>query len=76
MTSITQYCCQGCRGLFTARKADRKRGWARYCSKSCKAIKQEQRTGQYSKHKELIESNHYDHADEFAGGWDEHKDWL
>lgn len=31
---------------FVARVADRKRGWGKFCSKSCKAIKQEARTGQ------------------------------
>lgn len=30
---------------FTARVADRKRGWAKYCSKSCKAIVQTQNRG-------------------------------
>lgn len=37
--------CKTCRNPFMARKADRDRGWARFCSKSCKAIKQTQRTG-------------------------------
>lgn len=37
--------CKTCSGPFTARLADRKRGWARYCSKSCKAITQTQETG-------------------------------
>jgi len=32
--------CLCCRDVFTARIADRKRGWAKYCSKSCKAQKQ------------------------------------
>jgi len=41
-----QYKCH-CGKVFTARIADRKRGWARFCSKSCKATKQEQRTGQH-----------------------------
>lgn len=44
------YKCGRCGNPFTARLADRKRGWARFCSKSCKAIKQEQRTGQYTAH--------------------------
>lgn len=35
-----------CGEMFIARVADRKRGWGKFCSKSCKAIKQEQRTGQ------------------------------
>lgn len=37
-----------CRRTFTARVADRRRGWARHCSKSCKAVVQEKRTGQYA----------------------------
>lgn len=45
--TTSQYKCQCCKELFTARIADRARGWARFCSKSCKAKKQEQRTGQY-----------------------------
>lgn len=47
MTSTGQYQCQACGGTFTARTADRARGWARFCSKSCKARKQEARTGQH-----------------------------
>lgn len=41
--------CQwsGCRQAFEARPADVRRGWARFCSKSCKANHQEARTGQY-----------------------------
>lgn len=39
------YQCKSCGGPFRARVADRKRGWARFCSKSCKAIRQTQRTG-------------------------------
>jgi hypothetical protein len=37
--------CQRCKQSFAARVADRKRGWGRFCSKSCKAIRQTQRTG-------------------------------
>jgi hypothetical protein len=47
MAATETYKCKNCGSLFTARVADRKRGWAKYCSKSCKAIKQEKRTGQY-----------------------------
>lgn len=39
--------CKNCGAAFTARTADRARGWARFCSKSCKAKKQEKCTGQY-----------------------------
>lgn len=41
------YECKRCKQPFVARVADRARGWARYCSKSCKAVAQEARTGQY-----------------------------
>jgi len=30
-----------CKTIFEARVADRKRGWGRYCSKSCKTVQQE-----------------------------------
>lgn len=51
MASTATYKCANCGDPFIARKADRARGWARYCSKSCKASKQEKRTGQF---RELI----------------------
>lgn len=41
------YKCQCCKSDFTARVADRNRGWARFCSKHCKAVKQTQKTGRY-----------------------------
>ena len=34
-----------CNIVFTAKKADRKRGWGKFCSKSCKASKQYEKTG-------------------------------
>jgi hypothetical protein len=39
---IAQYNCRTCYNLFTARTADRKRGWAQYCSKACKQVTQEE----------------------------------
>ena len=39
-----------CRQKFQARVADRKRGWGKFCSKSCKAAEQENRTHQHSNH--------------------------
>lgn len=39
---------RSCRKQFQARAADVKRGWGRFCCKSCKAIAQEARTGQYA----------------------------
>ena len=43
------YICKNksCKKPFVARVADRNRGWALYCSKTCKAVVQEKRTGQY-----------------------------
>lgn len=49
MPSMTECKCKekSCGKTFMARTADVKRGWALFCSKRCKAIKQEKRTGQY-----------------------------
>jgi hypothetical protein len=52
MASRETYKCKSCGEDFTARTADRKRGWARFCSKSCKASAQEKRTGQYRRYVE------------------------
>lgn len=45
--SMVKRNCKQCGDPFMARSADVKRGWAKFCSKSCKAKKQETRTGQY-----------------------------
>lgn len=47
---MVERACKCCRVKFWARAADVKRGWGLYCSKSCKAIRQEARTGQYQAH--------------------------
>lgn len=59
MAATDTYKCQQCKQPFTARTADRKRGWARFCSKSCKAVKQEKRTGQYVAHQRREQSREY-----------------
>ena len=59
MTSNATYKCLCCKQDFVARIADRKRGWARFCSKSCKAVRQEQRTGQYAAYKDRQENGGY-----------------
>lgn len=41
--SSVQVNCQRCKTPFMARVADRNRGWGKFCSKSCKAIRQTQR---------------------------------
>lgn len=72
--TTSEYSCKSCKKLFTARTADRARGWALYCSKSCKAIKQEARTGQY---RESLNERMNDEAlYTVQSGWDEHKDFI
>ena len=46
MAAMVECKCKTCRNPFMARVADRRRGWGMFCSKSCKAVKQERRTGQ------------------------------
>ena len=64
--SKATYMCMACGLPFLARTADRARGWARFCSKSCKAVRQEQRTGQHAAYKNR--KNHDYENDEFEGG--------
>lgn len=45
---IEVICACGCGEKFMAREADRKRGWGKYFSKSCKAKAQEKKTHQYA----------------------------
>jgi len=56
--------CNWCKKPFQARAADVKRGWAKFCSKSCKAMRQEKRTGQY---RALPEGEGYDRDMDSAG---------
>lgn len=60
MAKMVQVKCERCKTPFFAREADRKRGWGKYCSKSCKAIKQTQRTGYYG-------PNEYSYENEVIG---------
>ncbi|QZI68703.1 hypothetical protein K5F93_20175 [Pseudomonas protegens] len=41
MSATVEVSCEWCAAKFTARTADRKRGWGKFCSKPCKASKQE-----------------------------------
>jgi len=62
--------CAWCRDPFQAREADVKRGWGLFCSKSCKAKKQEKRTGQNAAYIEgFAARNDYDDDQ----SWDAHK---
>ncbi len=77
MASTARYQCKWCGDQFTARTADRKRGWARFCSKTCKAKEQEKRTHQNANHNEWQKSR--DHDDCMAwieAGWDGHKNTI
>ena len=49
MASMTSVTCHNnqCKKVFQTRTADVKRGWGKFCCKSCKAQEQEDRTGQY-----------------------------
>jgi endogenous inhibitor of DNA gyrase (YacG/DUF329 family) len=40
MATTKEVNCQRCGELFVARVADINRGWGKFCSKRCKAIKQ------------------------------------
>ncbi len=62
--------CQCCGKPMMVREADVKRGWGKFCSKSCKASKQEQRTGQY---RQMLNSDfgNFDNTGHQDHGWDE-----
>ncbi len=81
--------CECCKTPITVRSADVKRGWGRFCSKSCKAKKQEARTGQYASllqagmvpgyRSSMSEFDRHDRdhmqaMDDMETGWDAHKD--
>lgn len=77
MASTATYNCLCCRQPFTARTADRKCGWARYCSKSCKAIKQVQKGGKYLNYQRSQSDDWHTYAmDAMEEGWDGHKVWT
>jgi hypothetical protein len=48
------YNCACCGRRFQARKVDRARGWAVYCSKSCKALAQVRRQAQAARQSKSI----------------------
>ena len=64
--------CKQCRDPFEARVADRKRGWAKFCSKRCKAIHQERRTGQYARYRQTVDGHHHGL---FTGHGDPEQNW-
>ena len=56
-----------CGKAFQARQADVKRGWAKFCSKSCKAKEQTRRTGVYGPIKENTMEDKRDGTFQFIG---------
>lgn len=63
--------------MFTARVADRARGWAKSCSKSCAATKREKRTGAFAAYKQREARGwHEEGLDATEEGWDGHKVWT
>lgn len=58
--------CACCKETFIVRVADRKRGWGKFCSKSCKAIKQIHTHG---------DTRLSGRIDDFDPSWDAHKSY-
>lgn len=54
--------CKNCTTVFTARVADRKRGWGKYCSKSCKAQKCVNGKRAYGNYHNRKQNDNYDGA--------------
>jgi len=54
-----------CNKKFTARLADRKRGWARFCSKSCAWTKNLANTPSHKKSLDRLVSSYHDSRDDF-----------
>ncbi|MEB8380646.1 hypothetical protein NYW84_06170 [Acinetobacter junii] len=79
MASMTERKCKYCLKVFLARTADVNRGWAKFCSKSCKAKEQEKRTGQNAAYKNMCkelddERIYHEACAANEMGWDGHKD--
>lgn len=69
------YRCKNCGDPFKARTADRARGWARYCSKACKAREQTRRTG-YAGPGTGGGYHGPESFDDFREPWDDHKEGI
>lgn len=80
MSATKQYTCEkpACRKIFTAKKADRRRGWARFCSKSCAAWVREKKMDRQGyrlspreqrrreEDRDLVFAGHDDHFDKYG----------
>jgi hypothetical protein len=68
--------CEHCGKAIKVRQADLNRGWGKFCSKSCKAKRQEQKTDQYSRYlnRQFSTSDRTeDLIDDHDYSWDAHK---
>lgn len=77
MATMRNKPCEWCKKIHTVREADLKRGWGRFCSKRCKAMKQEKRTGQNAAYHDRQDRRENGGEFVFVGGfgpWDDHKD--
>ena len=65
--------CVVCGESFEARIADRKRGWAKCCSKSCAAKKSNADTGKYERYLRSLDHEYdedlHPHSSEALGQW-------
>lgn len=85
MAAMIDRKCKCCGLVFSARVADVKRGWAQYCTKSCKAKVQERKNGQHAAYRagrgvsnlhpeRLVDRDDYDDTHPFSsealGQWE------
>ena len=65
-------CKCACGATFTAKVADRRRGWARSCSKTCAAKRREKRNGHQFRRRETEadDMGHWGHP--MASGYEGH----
>lgn len=66
MAAMIEKKCERCREPIRVRVADHKRGWGRYCSKSCKAVAQDRHYAQRGDY-------HSEGMEAIEAGWDGHK---
>ncbi len=66
--------CEHCGDAIRVRQADINRGWGKFCGKSCKAKRQEQKTGQYSRYLNC-QFSASDFVDDHDYSWDAHKSY-
>lgn len=69
MSNTKQYVCAKCGTTFVAKVADRKRGWARHCSKSCAAWSREKkldRDGYFGRPSERLGEHEFNNAHLFS----------